>query len=300
LSRADRPFRFGAVAATAADGAAWKSVCRRVEDSGCSSLLVPDHFGNHFALMPALAAAIDATEHIRVGAQVACNDYRHPVMYAKELATLDVLSGGRVDWGIGAGWFEQEYQAAGLPFDPPRVRVDRMCEAVAVMKGLFAEGACTFEGAYYSVNALDGRPKPIQQPHPPLVIGGAAKRILSFAAAEADVVGIAPSLTSRRLGELPPQQPVEDAVDEQVEWIRAAAGERFDRLELNMNAFPVSVTGDPKPDEALRAPHVWIGSPASICDELERHRARWGVSYWAVPFDSLTAVAPVIERLAGK
>ncbi len=307
-----RPFRFGVTADLAGTREDWRSLCRRVEDAGCTNLVVSDHFGNQFALIPALGAAIDATTAVRVGALVACNDYRHPVMYAKELATLDVLSGGRVDWGIGAGWLAPEYAKVGIEFDRPSVRVDRLCEAVAVMKGLFADGQFTFEGHHYRVHEIDGRPKPNQRPHPPLLIGGAGRRLLSFAAHEADIVGIAPSLSSRRLGHLPPRQSVEAAVDEQLGWIRIAAKERAGDLELQMVASPVVVSADPTttagriaesvgltPEELLRSPHVLVGSIGEICAELERHRERWGVSYWTVPASTLPAIAPVIERLAG-
>jgi probable F420-dependent oxidoreductase len=307
-----RPFRFGVTAHLAGTRDDWRSLCRGAEDAGCTNLVVSDHFGNQFALIPALGAAIDASTALRVGALVACNDYRHPVMYAKELATLDVLSGGRVDWGIGAGWVAAEYEKVGIGFDRGSVRVDRLCEAVAVMKGLFADGAFSFAGHHYSVHELDGRPKPIQRPHPPLLIGGAGRRMLSFAAREADIVGIGPSLSSRRLGHLPPRQSVEAAVDEQLGWIRIAATQRVGDLELQMVASPIVVTADPPttarriadragltPDELLRSPHVWVGSIAEICDKLERHRDRWGVSYWTVPASALPAVTPVIARLAG-
>ena len=158
---------------------------------------------------------------------------------------MDVLSGGRVDWGIGAGWVAAEYEKVGIEFDRGSVRVDRLCEAVAVMKGLFADGAFSFAGHHYRVHELDGRPKPIQRPHPPLLIGGAGRRVLSFAAREADIVGIGPSLSSRRLGQFPPRQSVEAAVDEQLGWIRIAATQRAGDLELQMVASPIVVTADP-------------------------------------------------------
>ena len=306
------PFRFGVVAETTAGGDEWRALSCRVEAVGCSNFLVSDHFGAQLAMIPALAAAADATDHVRVGAHVACNDYRHPVTYAKELATLDLLSGGRTDWGIGAGWLAAEYEKAGLTFDPAPVRVSRCIEAVAVMKGLFADDPFTFSGDHYRVNDLDGMPKPIQRPHPPLLIGAAGRRMLSFAAREADVIGVAPSISARRVGDAPARQTVEQAVDEQLTWIRAAAGTRVDALELNMVAFPAVVTNTPTataenvaphigltPDEVMRSPHVWIGSVDTICERLEHHRERWGVSYWAIPAGALPAMTPVIERLRG-
>jgi probable F420-dependent oxidoreductase len=304
-----RPFRFAVVATTATSKDEWRTTCHRVEDAGCSTLLISDHFGDQLAVVPALAAALDASSTLRVGAHVACNDFRHPVVFAKELATLDVFSNGRIDWGMGAGWLRSEYEQVGLAFDPPGVRVDRMREAIAVMKGLFADEPLTFEGAYYRVRDLDGRPKPVQRPHPPLLIGAQGKRMLSFASREADVIGVAPSLSCRQLGEIPARHSVEESVDEQLRWVRGAAGERYATIELNMVAFPVVVTDDPvgvaarvapqmglTPDEVLRAPHAWIGSVDRICEQLEHHRERWGVTYWAVPVRALNALAPVIAR----
>jgi probable F420-dependent oxidoreductase len=273
---------------------------------------VSDHFGDQFALVPALAAALTASKTLRAGALVACNDYRHPVMYAKELATLDVLSDGRVDWGIGAGWLDREYDRVGLGIEHRSVRVTRMCEAVTVMKRLFADGAASFSGAFYTVRDLDGQPKPLQRPHPPLTIGGQGRRLLSFAAREADVISVAPSLSCRQLGAIPPRQSVEEAVDEQLRWIRHAADRRLASIELGMVASPLAVTSDRqaaaervavhtglRPVEALRAAHVWIGETEQLCDKLEQQRDLWGVSSWAIDINAIAAIAPVIERLAG-
>lgn len=280
---------------------------------GFASLLVSDHLGDQLALIPALAAAVDATTSIRVGALVACNDFRHPVMYAKELASLDLLSNGRIDWGIGAGWLAPEYEKAGIPFDRPGVRVDRLQEAVLVMKACFGDAPVTFEGSHYRVRELVGTPKPVQRPHPPLLLGAAGRRLLSFAAREADIIGIAPSITAKQLGDHAPRQSVEAAVDEQINWIRTAAGDRGERLELNMVAFPLAVTDDAagaaariapavrlSPEEVLRSPHIWVGTTDEIAASLEHHRERWGISYWAVPAHAIDRVAPVIEQLAGR
>jgi probable F420-dependent oxidoreductase len=307
-----RRFRFGVTAQGAASGAEWTAFSRKVEDLGFTTLLVADHLGDQLAPVTALAAAVEATTELRVGLLVACNDFRHPVIHAKELATLDVLSGGRAEWGVGAGWLAPEYKAAGLPFDPGPVRVERMQEAVAVMKALFADGVATHQGGHYTVTNLDGRPKPLQRPHPPLLIGGARERILRFAAREADIVGVAPTPSIDRSGASRGEAPAW-AADRQLGWLRDAAGDRFDDLEINMVAFPVVVTDDREqraakladrmnlaPAAVLMAPHVWLGTVAQICDALEDRRARWGVSYWVVPATALDAVAPVVARLAGR
>ena len=222
---------------------------------------------------------------------------------------------------FGAGWLAPEYEMAGLAFDRPGVRVDRLMEAVAVMKGCFGDEPVVFEGIHYRVRGLNGTPKPVQRPHPPLLVAAAGKRLLSFAAREADIIGIAPSISAKQLGDQPPRQSVEAAVDEQIAWIRAAGRDRDPELnmpelnmpELNMVAFPLAVTDDAagaaeriaravslSPEEVLRSPHIWVGSPAEIVDSLERHRERWGVSYWAVPANAIDRVAPVIDQLAGR
>jgi probable F420-dependent oxidoreductase len=310
---AARPFRFGVTADRTGSAREWTTWCRKVEDLGFASVAMPDHLGDQCAPLPALAAAAIAT-NLRLGAMVACNDFRHPVVHAKELATLDVLSEGRVDWGIGAGWLAPEYHAAGIAFDPPRVRVDRLEEAVRLMKRLFAPGATDFHGAHYTVTSLDGLPKPVQQPHPPLIIGGARRRMLTLAAREAQTVSVLPD-PAGRMGQpgRPPAITENAAADRQIAWIRQAAHARETEIEINMVAFPAIVTDDPqsRAEEVaphfgldargmLSSPHVWIGTLASICDELEARRERWGVTYWVVPGRVVDAVAPVVARLAGR
>jgi probable F420-dependent oxidoreductase len=304
-----RRFRFGVTAQGAASGAEWKAFSRKVEDLGFSTLFVCDHLGDQLAPIPALTAAAEATTGLRVGVLVACNDFRHPVVHAKELATLDVLSGGRAEWGLGAGWLGPEYEAAGLAFDPGPVRVERMQEAVGVMKALLGDSAVTHTGRHYRVVNLDGRPKPVQRPHPPLLIGGARKRILRVAAREADIVGVAPAPSTGRTGTGAGEAPA-SAADRQLGWVRDAAGDRFDDLEINMVAFPVVVTNDREqraarmaerrnltPASVLTAPHVWIGTVPQICDAIEERKQRWDVSYWVVPARAVDAAAPVVARL---
>jgi probable F420-dependent oxidoreductase len=304
-------FRFAVTAGERVSGNEWRAICRKVEDLGFSTVFVPDHLGNQLAPMPALTAAAAHTTTLRLGLLVSCNDFRHPGVHAKELATLDVLSEGRVEWGMGAGWLESEFASAGIPFHRSAVRVDRLGEAVAVMKGLFADGPVTHQGEHYQLNSLEGLPKPLQRPHPPLLVGGSRKRMLTLATREAQIVGVAPSWTARRIGSAPPTQTVELAADTQVRWIREAAGSRFDDIEINMVAFPAVVTDDREtlatsfadglglePSEVLVSPHVWIGTVDQICESLSERRERWGVSYWVVPATAVDAVAPVVARLA--
>jgi probable F420-dependent oxidoreductase len=308
-----RPFRFGVGAFTAPGLKQWRQLCREVEAQGYSTLFVSDHFGDQLGVVPALTAAAQATENLRIGSLVACNDYRHPVMFAKELATIDLFSSGRLEWGMGAGWLAPEYEQAGIPFDPGGQRVSRLQEAVTVMTGLFADGVFSFEGQHYSVRALEGTPKPVQRPHPPLLVGGAGRRLLSWAARTADIVGIGPSWAAHPGLGGPDRPTMAQATDHQLDWIRAAAGDRLDALELTLSVMPAVVTPDRAGvaartasaqgipvEELLDSPHALIGSVDELCDDLEARRARWGISYWVVPAHIRAEFAPVVERLAGR
>lgn len=240
----ERPFRFGVQASKAADRAGWVDLARRVEAHGYSTLTMPDHFDDQLAPVPALMAAADATERLRVGALVWDNDYRHPLVLAKELATMDVLSDGRLEIGIGAGWMRTDYDSAGLPYDPAGVRVDRFVEALAVMKGLFGDEPVTFAGTHYRITAHQGRPTPVQRPWPPFLIGGGGRRVLSIAGREADIVGVNATLVNGKIDGAALASMGPAAVDEKVGWVRAAAGERLGDIEMNVRSFFVRVTDD--------------------------------------------------------
>ncbi|MFQ5947919.1 MAG: TIGR03621 family F420-dependent LLM class oxidoreductase, partial [Acidimicrobiia bacterium] len=275
-------------------------------------IFMPDHLGGQLAPVPALVTAAEACD-LRIGVFVFGNDFRHPVVLAKEAATLDLLSEGRLELGIGAGWLRSDYEGSGIPFDPPGRRVDRLEEAVAILKGLFAEGPFSFEGTHYTVTNLDGRPKPLQRPHPPLLIGGGGRRILDLAAREADIVGINPNL---KAGEI---SPLEQGIDStaaatrrKVEWVRRAAGERFDDLELNVLIFFAIVTnqrreqaemigaaGGMGADQVLGTPHLLVGTVDQICEDLEQRREAFGISYPVLNEASFEVVAPVVDRLTG-
>lgn len=307
-----RRFRFGVTAHDARSGDEWRAFARKVEDLGFASLMVPDHFGTQLSPVSALAVAAASTTTLRVSMLVAANDFRHPVVLAKELATLDLLSGGRVDWGIGAGWLAPEYKAAGIPFDRPRVRVDRLTEAITVMKALFSDDPVTHTGPHYRLTGLDGYPKPVQRPHPPLLLGGAQRRMLTLAGREADIVGLAPR-PNPGSGAPVTRARIEDDLARQNEWIRAGAGGRYEELELNVTAFPVIVDADhdsraarlgkrlgTEPEAVFASPHMLVGSIDRICDTLEAHRARWDVSYVTVAAAAVDAFAPVVARLTGR
>ncbi len=308
-----RRFRFGVQAHTAASGEEWAALARKVEDLGYSTLFVPDHFGDQLAPVPALMAAADATTELNVGALVFDNDYRHPVVLAKEAATLDRLSGGRFEFGLGAGWMTTDYEQSGIPLDPPGVRVDRMVEGLAVIKGMFADDPFSYQGKHYTIEGLNGLPKPLTRPGPPILIGGGGKRVLSFAAREADIVGINPNMRSGVVGPDAAADAVASSVDRKLAWVREAAGERFDELELNTLTFLTIVTDDRMgmaeklapvfgidPAEVPELPHAFLGTVDEICEDLERRRDRWGLSYFVVQGDGMDALAPVVARLAGR
>ena len=306
-----RPFRFGIQADGAPTGAAWADLARRAEHYGYSCLTMPDHFGDQLAPVPALMAAADATTTLRVGALVFDNDYKHPVVLAKELATIDVLSGGRLEIGIGAGWMISDYEQSGIPYDRPGVRIDRFVEGLHVIRRAMAPGAFSFEGMHYTISGYDGLPKPVQQ-RPPVLIGGGGPRMLRVAAREADIVGINPSMHAGRIGPEAIAGMTAESVDEKVAIVREAAGARLDEIEMNIRAFLVNVTEDGaaaregmatmlRVDTSMveQSPFALIGSVADIVDRLVERRERWGFSYVIVGGADVESFAPVVAQLAG-
>ncbi len=309
-----RPFRFGVQVAGAADGAAWGDQARRMEALGYSTLWVPDHFDDQWAPLVALTAAAMATTTLLVGPLVLDNDYRHPAVVAKEMATLDVVSGGRLEVGIGAGWMRQDYSQYGLEFDPAGVRIRRLSEAVTVMKALWSEAGreVDFEGTHYTLRGARGRPRPLQRPHPRLLMAGGGRRMLSLAAREADIVGFNANLAAGEVGVEVARQALAERFRERVAWVREAAGERFDDLELQCHTFVCLVGADRRqvaevmsgsfgvtPEEALEVPIALVGGVDELCDVLEQRREEFGFSYWAIPAGAFEAFAPVVARLAG-
>lgn len=309
---AQHKFRFGVQTSSGRTGEEWAEKSRRVEGLGYSTLLIPDHFGDQLAPMPAMMAAASATTTLRVGGLVLDNDYKHPVVHAKEAATIDVLSGGRMEFGLGAGWMRTDYDAAGMTYDSPGVRISRFKEGLAIIKGLFADGPVDFSGTYYTIVNHEGTPKPVQKPIP-ILVGGGGKRVLSIAAREAQIVGINFNLEQGAVNRSTMQTGGADSTDEKISWIRAAAGARFDELELNVTVFVAVVTDDQaamaervapgfgmSPAEVLDSPHALIGNVDQICESLQARRERYGISYIAFSGDGFERLAPVVARLAGK
>ncbi len=310
----DRPFRFGIQAKPTTSRAALEEVARRAEALGYSTLTMPDHFDNQFAPVPALQCAADATTTLRLGALVFDNDYKHPVVLAKELATMDVLSEGRVEIGLGAGWMESDYRASGIPYDPPGVRVSRFIEGLAVIKQALGAEPFSFRGEHYTVTDYDGLPKPIQQP-PPVLIGGGAPRVLRFAAANADIVGVNGDLRTGKVDSAVIDSMSAEAVDDKLSWITesAAAAGRLEAIELSVRVFMNAITEDvtgatdfiaemtSRPTEMIAAsPFALIGPPAKLIDDLLARRQRWGFSYVLVGEAELESFAPVVAELAGQ
>ena len=307
-----RPFRFGVQLSGPADATGWAEQVRRIEDLGYSTVTMPDHFTDQLAPLPALSTAAAVTTTLRIGALVFDNDYKHPAVLAKELATQDVLSGGRVEIGLGAGWMETDYRSVGIPSDAPGVRIDRFEEALAVLKGTMGDDPFSFAGRHYTITDYDGQPKPVQRPHPPLLIGGGGRRVLSIAAREADIVGINGTLTAGVIGPDAIATMTHAAVADKLGIVRQAAGERIDDIELNIRAFMVRVTDDAagqiaglarflQVDEAMIAasPFAVIGTTAAIADTLRQRREELGFSYVIVGGEDIDAFAPVVAALAG-
>lgn len=311
-----RPFTFLAAFQAIADGPTLAAEARRAEAMGYDSLVVPDHLIEQLSPIPALATIAAATERLRIAAFVHNNDLRHPAVLAQDLASLDVLSGGRLDVAIGAGWNRPEYDAIGIPFDPTPVRQARLEEAVAVLKGCFADGPFSFTGEHYTITELELYPKPVQRPHPPFLIGGGGRRTLALAGREADVVGLAPRILAGQRSD--PSSLTVAAAEEKIGWVREAAGDRFDDLILNVypSTWPVTVTDDPRAeaeraiehlrgrnpvdltvDEILDSPHLFIGTVESLVAKFEMLRERLGItSFMTGDIDEL---APVVARLSG-
>ena len=309
-----RPFRFGIQVSNAPDAKSWADLARKAEDLGLSSLFIPDHFDDQLAPVPALMAAADATTTLRIGALVSDNDFKHPVVLAKEAATLDVLSGGRLEFGIGAGWMNTDYEQSGIPKEANAVRVARLAEAVAVYKGLWSPDPFSFTGEHYQITGLNGSPKPVQQPHPPILIGGGRPQVLALAGREADIVGLNPALPKGFIDVVEAGAELTTAtIDRKVGWVRESAGERFGDLELNILVFLAVVGPDAgskrdqmaqifnlAPDEFDASPYVWVGETAQVADQLRAARERWGTSYFVVQGDrTLDHVAPLVAELAG-
>ena len=309
-----QPFRFG-LNCWETDGAtAWRDFARQAEDLGYSTVVVPDHLVvQQLAPIAAMAMAAAVTERLRVGSYVLCNDFRHPAVLAKELATLDLLSDGRLEIGIGAGWAEADYQFLHQPFDDGPVRVARLEESVAILKACFADAPV--EHANVGWGGMTGLPRPVQKPHPPMLIGGGGRRMLSLAAREADIVGLntLKRKEDRMEGKAPAQSLPEAEAAVQLDIIREAAGERVAQLEVNANVMAAIVTNDATGaamgiapalrdvvEQSATETRALVGTVAQIVETCQRRREALGINYITLPHTAMHAFAPVVAALAGQ
>jgi probable F420-dependent oxidoreductase len=319
-----RPFRFGLQSYAASSPDDWRDQARRAEDRGFSTFSVADHVigpgpaltaMNHpvqdVAAVPAMAVAAEATSTIRIGSRVFCVDYRQPVMFAKELATLDWFAGGRLEIGLGAGWLAGEYEAMGVPFAQAGARLDRLEETIGLIRAHMGDGELNIDGEHVHAVGFEGVPKP-PGGVPPIMIGGGAPRVLRLAGREADIVSLNFDNRSGKLGAAGVGSSTAELTARKIEWIREGAGDRFDEIELEIAAYFTVVTDDRDgtlaqmapmfglaPEEFGEHPHALVGTVDAICAQLEERRAEYGINYVTFGSRVLDAVAPIVERLAG-
>lgn len=271
-----------------------------------------DHHGNELAPLTALVVAAEATTTLKVGTLVLCNDYRHPVVVAKEAATMDLLLEGRLELGLGAGWMRTDYEQSGIVEDRPSVRIARLEESVRVIKGLWGGSPVSLDGSHYRVTDLPGSPRPFTAGGPPLVIGGGGRKVLTLAGRYADIVGLNPSLPNGVFDESAGPSATPAATNRKLEWLHAAAGPRFDDLEIHCRLEAAVVSDDRQslldalapgfgisPADASDSPHALVGTPQQMVEQLRANRERWGISYIGVPSTAVDDLAPVVARLAG-
>ncbi len=312
MSTPSRPFRFTIQASRLGHPDELRPLARKAEDLGVSTLTVADHLDDQVAPIAGMMAVADATTTLRIGSLVFCNDYRHPVVLAKEAATLDVLSGGRLEFGIGAGWMTEDYVASGIAMDRPGVRIERLEEAIDVIRSLWTDEVTNHSGTHYTVTDLVGLPRPVQSPHPPIVVGGGGPKVLALAGRHADIVALNPALAAGVIDAAAGPSATAAATEEKLAIVRAAAGDRFDRIELQTRIHLAIVTDDPDAmyelfaggfgltaDEARNSPHALCGTVEQIVEDLQARRERFGISTIGLSASSLDDMAPVIARLAG-
>ncbi len=293
-----RPFRFGLVAASAPSRSAWISIARRAEELGYSTLLIPDRTtAGTLAPMPALAVVASVTTSLRVGSYVFCNGYRHPVLLAREAASLDLLSDGRFELGLGAGVSASEFEQMGIPFASGGARVGQLEETLQILKQLFTEETVNFKGKYYTITELKGNIKPVQKPGIPILVAGAGERMLKLAAREADIIAIGSKISARGA------DPTDATLEQKIAWIKEAAGERETELELSQTIFDLEITDSETPLVSQTGgwfvPKRPLSSEQAVAHLLEQ-RERYGFSYLQVSTQQMENFAPVLAQLVGR
>jgi len=305
------PFRFAVQQASARSGERWATLARQAESLGYGVLVMPDHLGSQLSPFSALASAAAVTTTLRVGAFVFANDYRHPLILAREAVTLDLLSGGRFEMGLGAGWMTSDYRRLGMTYDPAPRRIDRLEESIPLIKRLLTGETVTHRGDHYQLDRASAGVEPVQKPRPPLAIGGGGPRMLKLAAREADIVGLVPGFDAH--GRPHVRQASETATAEKIALIRQAAGDRFERLEINIWLGDAALVGSGNsllgslsaaarwaPTAIYGSPYVLYGTLASAREQILRRRDRLGISYYTIPGHAMESMAPLVEALAGR
>ncbi len=306
-----RQFRFGVEMLEPFEGMTWADSARKLEGLGYSTLFVADHFNEGFGPITGMATAAAATTTLKVASAVFAPDFRHPAVLARELASIDVLSSGRLEVGVGAGYMVSDYETSGIAMDRPGIRVDRMIEYVSVLRGLFADGPFSFEGTHYNISGLEGTPIPYTPGGPPIFIAGGGKRMLTFAATHADIIGVNVALPSSDARTAAARDGVPSSIDEKLSWIREAAGDRFAEIELHAWVRYAHVTRDSasmvdeltkgfdaEEEEVRSSPMVLVGDVGEIVERLLTRRERWGYSYFTIQQPAALEFADVVAQLA--
>jgi probable F420-dependent oxidoreductase len=286
----------------------WTEFVKRVEDSGLDCLLLPDHLGPGPGVVAALTAAAFVSERLRLGYLVLGNDFRHPVLLARETATIDVLSGGRFELGLGAGWKESEYRSLGVDYRPAAVRIERLGEALSLIDQVWSGASFSFTGTHYRLDNVPASLPPLQAPRPPVLVGGGGPQILRLAARQADIVSVMPRMrTGSPGGPIDLAEATADGLRRKIDLVRDAAGERFERLELSLTMLYLSVDNrsvPPSPGsgawEGLSAtPWGFKGSVTGAADRMRELHARYGISYFVAMDTGLDAMTRVVAELRG-
>jgi probable F420-dependent oxidoreductase len=290
----------------------WRQLVKRVDAEGYDMIHTPQHRGaSGFGPLVALATAAEISPRLRLGTLVLDNESTHPAVLAKDLATLDLLSEGRLEIGIGAGWLAADHESIGQLWPTPGERIERLREALAVLRACFTSSPAEYAGKHYQLTGVVNEPLPVQKPHPPFLIGGGGRRVLTLAAQEADIVSFVPNMSAGKVGRESATNATGTATKEKLQWVREAAGDRLSSIELHTNLTNVYVTDDRRPlmekvargyglddaKDALDIPHVVIGTAAQCAEQLQQRREETGISHYTVFVANLDAFAPVLGML---
>ena len=299
----------------ASSAQAWRSLVRQIDDMGFDVLHVPQHRGTQgFGPIAALASAAEISSRLRLGSLVLDNESTHPALLAKDLATIDLISDGRLEVGIGAGWLPADHEPLGQEFPHAGERIDKLMEAVEVLRACWTQPTASYGGKHYQLSELANDPLPVQQPYPPLLIGGGGKRVLTYAARVANIVSLVPNMSAGKVGRESAANATGVATSEKLQWVRDAAGSRFNEIELHTNVTNVFITNDRLPmmeklargyrlenqQDVFAIPHVVLGTVEQCAEQLLQRRVETGISHYTVFESGLADFGPILQLLAGK